>query len=422
MSSPPVENSALSTSQRHCHLLLTLFLSASSTSLETLSQLNGVNPSVTQQDLIEVASAIQRYHRLKLTCCPAGLYRVEGEALDRRLCLVYWLRRALRLSPTFIKHHFAPAIRLQLQSSPIAPSLYDEIKLHQLLTQCALKLSREFSERDGQFLRLFMQHILCNRCCTPFTPSQRVWLTARIEHQVADEMMSQWWQDSGLISEPGDVLLFALLFSQMHIPSVDEAQHEHERALLHAVKELIVRFQSFSGMRFSNKEGICNQLYTHLAQAMERCLFGIGIDNTLTEEVGRLYPKLLRTTQKALAGFEQRYCLTFSPEEVGLITVIFGAWLMQESVLQEKQVLLLTDGNPALEQQIEQQLRELTLMPLNIKYLEVGEYQRSSAPKGISLVVTPYATPLPLYSPPLIHAELPLQPHQQQRIRQLLES
>jgi hypothetical protein len=34
--------------------------------------------------------------------------------------------------------------------------------------------------------------------------------------------------------------------------------------------------------------------------------------------------------------------IAFNQEEVGLIAVIFGAWLMQKSDLHEKQVVLLT--------------------------------------------------------------------------------
>ncbi|WP_245306395.1 hypothetical protein, partial [Salmonella enterica] len=34
----------------------------------------------------------------------------------------------------------------------------------------------------------------------------------------------------------------------------------------------------------------------------------------------------------------------------------------------------------------------------------------------------PYATPLPLFSPPLIHADRALTEHQQQQIRKILES
>jgi hypothetical protein len=42
---------------------------------------------------------------------------------------------------------------------------------------------------------------------------------------------------------------------------------------------------------------------------------------------------------------------------------------MQEYALQEKQILLLTRNNPQLEEHVEQQVRELTLLPLHIKYL-----------------------------------------------------
>ena len=59
---------------------------------------------------------------------------------------------------------------------------------------------------------------------------------------------------------------------------------------------------------------------------------------------------------------------------------------MQKSDLHEKQVLLLTDDNPAIEE--EQQLRELTLLPLNIKYQSVERFQKEGAPKGVTLIVT----------------------------------
>lgn len=62
---------------------------------------------------------------------------------------------------------------------------------------------------------------------------------------------------------------------------------------------------------------------------------------------------------------------------------------MQKSDLHEKQVLLLTDDNPAIEEATEQQLRELTLLPLNIKYQSVERFQKEGAPKGVTLIVTP---------------------------------
>jgi len=104
------------------------------------------------------------------------------------------------------------------------------------------------------------------------------------------------------------------------------------------------------------------------------------------------------------------------------VAVLFGAWMMQESALQEKQVLLLTGVDAALEQLLEQQLRDMTLLPINITYQDMLHFQREGAPRDVALVVTPYAISLPLFSPPLIHAELPLSDHQQQRILQLLDA
>src|SRR5690606_36257920 len=129
-----------------------------------------------------------------------------------------------------------------------------------------------------------------------------------------------------------------------------------------AVNQMIGRFHALSGMRFSDEQGLADQLYIHLAQALDRSLFGIGIDDTLPEEMHRLYPRLMRTTQEVMAGMEREYGLRFSPEETGLVAVIFGAWLMQESDLHEKQVLILTGNDPAREEEIERQLRELTLL------------------------------------------------------------
>ncbi|MDF8206379.1 hypothetical protein P4710_15050, partial [Listeria monocytogenes] len=84
------------------------------------------------------------------------------------------------------------------------------------------------------------------------------------------------------------------------------------------------------------------------------------------------------------------YGIQFSDEEIGLIAIIFGAWLMQENDIQEKQVLLLTGNDRQLEEHIEQQLRELTLLPLNIKYLSVHTFQKEGASKEVALIVTPY--------------------------------
>ncbi len=226
---------------------------------------------------------------------------------------------------------------------------------------------------------------------------------------------------SALPPHVGESFFLSLLFMLLKTPDPVRDGHPHDRRLRLAISGLIHRFQILAGRAFSDEQGLSDQLYIHLSQALIRSVFAIGIDSTLTEEVTRLYPRLLRTTQAALSEFEEAWHIRFNEEETGLIAVIFGAWLMQKSDLHEKQVLLLTDDNPAIEEALEQQLRELTLLPLNIKYQSVERFQKEGAPKGVTLIVTPYATALPLFSPPLIHAENYFTERQQQHICAMLE-
>lgn len=49
---------------------------------------------------------------------------------------------------------------------------------------------------------------------------------------------------------------------------------------------------------------------------------------------------------------------------------------MQEKDLHEKQIILLTGSNEQLEVHIEQQLRELTLLPLGVKHMPMQDFQK----------------------------------------------
>lgn len=165
----------------------------------------------------------------------------------------------------------------------------------------------------------------------------------------------------------------------LRVPDPLRDAHQRDRQLRQSIKRLVNHFRELGNVRFYDEQGLCDQLYTHLAQALNRSLFAIGIDNTLPEEFARLYPRLVRTTRAALAGFESEYGVHLSDEESGLVAVIFGAWLMQENDLHEKQIILLTGNDSEREAQIEQQLRELTLLPLNIKHMSVKAFLQTGA-------------------------------------------
>lgn len=330
----------------------------------------------------------------------------------------------LRLCPQFVNHHFTPALKTQLKQEGIARTLYDDTNLQALVNRCARALNRQFDCRDVQFLRLYLQYCLLehHRGYSPdFNEEQQRWAQTAAEFTLAQEIVRHWQRRVGAPPHVGEPFSSRCCLCCSKPPTRSATVTRTIARLRLAISGLIHRFQILAGRAFSDEQGLSDQLYIHLSQALIRSVFAIGIDSTLTEEVTRLYPRLLRTTQAALSEFEEAWHIRFNEEETGLIAVIFGAWLMQKSDLHEKQVLLLTDDNPAIEEALEQQLRELTLLPLNIKYQSVERFQKEGAPKVVTLIVTPYATALPLFSPPLIHAENYFTERQQQHICAMLE-
>lgn len=417
--------SALSSPQRRCQLLLMLYQPGEAVTAESICRMHSVDDAITRQDLAETLEEIQRAHRLEIVANGDGHLRIEGSALNQRLCLLYWLRRSLRVCPQFIQHSFAPSLKLRLKQAGISRTLYDDTNLRALVNRCGRSLYRQFDCRDVSFLLLYLQYCLLQQepqHAPTFSDEQRRWVQGSAEFQVAAEIARHWQRRTLRTAHPDEHLFLALLFMLLKVPNPQRDAHTQEVRLYRAVNQLIDRFQQLSGQPFSNRSRLRDQLYVHIAQAINRGLYGIGIDASLPEEIRRLYPRLMRTTQAAMAPFEAYYGLRFSQEELGLVAIIFGAWLMQESDLQEKEVVLLTGDNAALEQELEQQLRELTLLPLNIRHQTLKAFQREGVPKSVALVVTPYATPLPLFSPPLFHAAEPLSVRQRQHICQMLET
>ncbi|WP_421533176.1 stationary phase inducible protein CsiE [Lelliottia amnigena] len=417
--------SVLSSSQRRCQVLLMLYLPDFAVTPQSIVGINGVDDDIARQDIAETRDEIQRYHRLDIATHHDGSYRLEGTTLDQRLCLLHWLRRALRLCPHFITQQFTPALKTQLKQLGIARTLYDDTNLRALINFCSRRLQRQFECRDVQFLQLYLQYCLIQHHLglTPqFSPVQRNWAQSRGEFLTAQEIVRHWQRRVLQNPHADENLFLSLLFMMIRTPDPLRDAHQQDERLRQAITRMIGRFRGQTGMRFSDEQGLTDQLYIHLTQALDRSLFGIGIDNSLPEEIGRLYPRLMRTTRHVLFEVEAEFGLRFSDEEMCLVAVIFGAWLMQETDLYEKQVVLLTGEDKACEVLIEEQLRELTLLPLNIRYLTLQAFQKDGAPREAALVITPYATALPLFSPPLIHAVEALNTQQQEHIRVMLES
>lgn len=156
--------SALSSPQRRSQVLLMFYLPGQSVTTERLGRINLVDETTARQDIEETGREIQRYHRLTLRSQVDGSYRIEGAALDQRLCLLHALRRGLRLCPQFVNHHFTPALKTQLKQEGIARTLYDDTNLQALVNRCARALNRQFTAGTSSFCAC-----TCSTACLSIT-------------------------------------------------------------------------------------------------------------------------------------------------------------------------------------------------------------------------------------------------------------
>lgn len=287
--------SVLSSSQRRCQVLLMLYLPDAAVTAESIIAANGVDDAMARQDIAETRDEIQRYHRLDIVTHHDGSYRIEGTALNQRLCLLHWLRRALRLCPQFVSHQFTPALKTALKQHGIARPLYDDANLRALIGFCSRKLQRQFECRDVQFLQLYLQYCLIQHQLgnTPqFSHVQRSWTQSRGEYFTAQEIVRHWRRRVPQGAHGDEQLFLALLFMMLRTPDPVLDKHQQDQRLRRAIVRMVARFRSQTGMNFSDEQGLTDQLYIHLAQALDRSLFEIGIDNSLPEEIHRLYPRL----------------------------------------------------------------------------------------------------------------------------------
>ncbi|MBT9431884.1 stationary phase inducible protein CsiE [Candidatus Sodalis endolongispinus] len=369
MSPPTSQAPALSASGRRSHLLLLFYSATEPCSLAQLAHRCGIDPDTVQSDLAQLEAEIGTLYRLALLC-REGEYRIEGNVLNHRLCLFDGLRRALRLCPDRVERDFTAALTHQWRDLPPALQIPPP-RLTEAMEHLLPLLPDQRAESNRQFLSLWLRYLQlqCHRRQTPnFNQHQRQWLIQKQAYPAVQEALRDW-------SVPaGELFGLTLLISLLRHPQPADPDCADDRRLKQAVERLIRRFAQLSGRTFSQEDALAEQLFFHLSAALERCHFHMGIDSSLQSEVEEKYPSLLRATRAAMIPLEAEYRIRFSREEMGLIAVIFGAWLMQETDLQEKQVVILSQSEGAQERKLELQIRELTLLPLNIKFQSVSEF------------------------------------------------
>ena len=255
-----------------------------------------------------------------------------------------------------------------------------------------------------------------------FTPKQREYLRDMPEFQVGSEIRQRLEAELGrAIPEEEDYFLDVLLLVVKSHILVPGTSREDAR-LMRAIENMTDTFQSISGFECRDVDGLRRQLFSHLRPAIHRCLFSIHLDNVLRDDITQKYPKLLETTRQAAIVLEREYDIRLSADEMGYIAIMFGAQLTAEKLPAERRLFLVTEGGISSTTLLERQIRELTILPLDIVSCSVSEFLAQPFPTDAHMIITTADLPVgPRRAVPVLRVKHILGAQEQHAARNLLE-
>ena len=414
----------LSRSQRQSYL--TLLLVIADQPLNTVQLQTPDMPAVSEitEDLHLLTDILHNNYQLQLVVLPGEGYRLTGSELQKRICLFSHFRRLLRLAPS-LAEIIALKVEQRMQSRKTGPLVFDEGSLTQLIpATLPSQMCSHLNASSVLLLQLVLNYTFASAERVRFNSRQREWLGAK-EWLPMARNIAAYCRHQGVpptLLPEDEIRFLTLLLTLLDTPS-GNLQHGHlQTQLMAATGQLISRFGRLSSIDISGNLSLQHRLYCHLSLAIERHYFSIGIDSSISNELIDMYPGMLRLTSQALSVFEQQYQLTFSRQETMLIALLLVSGAMEVTGYEERQIIVLTNDNPELEQEVERILRESVLLPVTVHRQTLNSFRQYGAPRGVALVISPYIVQLPLFSPPLIHTELPMTDHQQECIRKILSA
>ncbi len=415
---------ALSRSQRQSYLTLLLLIADQSLNAVQLQLPDMPALPETEEDLPLLSDILRNNYQLQLVTLPGEGYRLTGSELQKRICLFSHFRRLLRQAPS-LAEIIALKVEQRMQSRKIGLLAFDEGTLRQLIpAPLPSQMCNHLNDSSALLLQLVLNYSFASAERVRFNTRQREWLGAKEWLPMAKNIAS-YCQHQGMsptLLPEDEVRFLTLLLTLLDTPS-GNLQHGHlQTQLMAATGQLITRFGRLSSIDMSGHLSLQHRLYCHLSLAIERHYFSIGIDSSVSNELIDMYPGMFRLTSQALSAFEQQYQLTFSRQETMLIALLLVSGAMEVTGYEERQIIVLTNDNPELEQEVERILRESVLLPVTVHHQTLNSFRQYGAPRGVALVISPYIVQLPLFSPPLIHTELPITDHQQECIRKILSA
>lgn len=193
---------------------------------------------------------------------------------------------------------------------------------------------------------------------------------------------------------PFDVKKSENIYIAMHLLGLNTTYLEgvltqiQDDTLTAIIEDVISNFEKIACITISNRDEAKRNLLQHLKPAYYRTLFEIPITNPYLNKIKQEYVDLYTLVRKALNQFEKELDITISEDEVGFVTLHFGAFLKKHklSYRRRKCIIICPNGvstSYMLKRQMEQLFPEINVA----KVTSPREYEQYND-ENIDFIIT----------------------------------
>ncbi|MFG6115671.1 BglG family transcription antiterminator [Halobacillus sp. MO56] len=230
-------------------------------------------------------------------------------------------------------------------------------------------------------------------------------------------------KDLWKVSFPDDEICFitmSLLGSKVQHDDFSRYTERELSGLRNVVQEMIADFQLYSCVVFDDKEGLEENLISHIKPTYYRLKYGVKIANDLADSIQENYPDIFHLTKRVMKHLEIYVGETIPDEETAYITLHFGGWLTKEKKQVETKfsAIIVCENGIGTSNMLRSQLENL-IAGLNVtRTMSIREYQ-SIEPDADVIFSTNYikAKDIPVIHVPAILTNL----EKEQIMRQMNE-
>jgi mannitol operon transcriptional antiterminator len=132
---------------------------------------------------------------------------------------------------------------------------------------------------------------------------------------------------------PDDEVCFItmnLLGSKVQQDNFNRYTEQELSGLKEVVQQMIDDFQLYSCVVFDDKNGLGENLISHIKPTYYRLKYGISIANDLADNIQKTYPDIFHLTKRVMRHLELYVGKIVPDEEAAYITLHFGGWLTRE--------------------------------------------------------------------------------------------